>query len=68
VLAVAAPRETRRGNGVVRRTIKALAAADGPIGVGDIDLAVERLFSRSARRETVRFCLRKGLAKVRGPI
>jgi hypothetical protein len=52
----------RLGNGEVQRAVvKVLAAADGPVRVADIHLAVERLLGRAVSKESVSCCLRKGV-------
>lgn len=59
------PETGRLGNGVVQRAvIKVLAATSGPTRAADIHLAVERLLDRAVSKESVSWCLRKG---VRGP-
>ena len=53
----------RLGNGeVTRAVVKVLVAIHGPMRAADIHLAVERLLERPVSKESVHWCLRRGIS------
>jgi hypothetical protein len=50
------------GNGVVQRAVvKVLAAADGPMHLAEVQMAVEDLIGQSVSRDSVNWCLSTGV-------
>jgi hypothetical protein len=52
----------RLGDGVVQRAvIKALVAADQPMGLTEVHLAVEGLLGRTVSKDSIKWCLSTGV-------